>query len=661
MALGKKNRKRRKAKSSRPNLRVEALEQKVLLTTADIDVVRTGNDLTVVGMGDGGADIITLRSSLMSGNVEVEIMVDEEVGGKFDGTPDFTILQTVNVPTLEGQSAQLGGQFLGFRMDGKGGNDVIDASDLRNLEDTLLIGGDGNDTLIGGKKTRDQYLGGAGDDLVTNVDYLDTTNDPVLIDGGSGMNTLEFAPDSANGVTYTNTTFSMIRGTEKADNIDSSGFVPFKVDKDGKPTNEGVTVEGLGGNDTLIGSVGHDTLDGGSGNDTLSGLDGDDTLNGGDGKDTLKGGSGKDSLSGGSGDDSLDGGDGDDTLNGGSDNDRLDGGAGKDKLFGEGGNDTLIGGPGDDTIDGGDGTDTVDYSGSPGSVDVNLDKGKADNDGYGNKDTIANVENVTGSASDDKITGDGGDNTLKGSGGNDTIKGLGGNDNIEGGGGDDALEGGAGNDKIDGGAGNDSILGQSGDDNIKGGDGDDTINGDEKSEGSTGNDTIDGGGGNDDITGWNGDDVIMGGDGDDNLRGGFGNDMISGDKGSDVLDGGRGADFLEGGFNEFATDKLFFEYDQSGSEIADVVAVGGFAFRDEFVALVDFDDLGEETKDSKGNTVQVVNSGDGVAGGGSVSLAQRLDIRDELLFGGPNLILTDYDGGDGTNGDVLSFLDSQLP
>lgn len=57
---------------------------------------------------------------------------------------------------------------------------------------------------------------------------------------------------------------------------------------------DGATVNGLNGDDELLGFEGKDKLNGGSGDDTLDGGANKDTLNGGRGKDTLTGGTGSD-------------------------------------------------------------------------------------------------------------------------------------------------------------------------------------------------------------------------------------------------------------------------------------------------------------------------------------------------------------------------------
>ncbi|WP_293125906.1 calcium-binding protein [Microcoleus sp. bin38.metabat.b11b12b14.051] len=124
---------------------------------------------------------------------------------------------------------------------------------------------------------------------------------------------------------------------------------------------------GLGGNDTLQGSVAEDFLNGNAGNDFISGRAGDDLLSGGIGADTIagdegddviSGGEGNDLLRGGAGIDALNGNQGEDTLFGNEDNDVLQGGRGNDLLDGGAGNDLLIGDFGIDTLTGGPGNDT---------------------------------------------------------------------------------------------------------------------------------------------------------------------------------------------------------------------------------------------------------------------------------------------------------------
>ncbi len=140
--------------------------------------------------------------------------------------------------------------------------------------------------------------------------------------------------------------------------------------------NEGVRIEGFGGDDRLFSGVGRDELYGGIGDDWLSGGLGADVLDGGDGNDTVSyadinakvtvdlsvngrqqtGGAGQDRLI---SIENLIGTVRNDVLSGDQKANQLDGGAGNDQLFGRAGADILIGGEGNDLLDGGDGNDIL--------------------------------------------------------------------------------------------------------------------------------------------------------------------------------------------------------------------------------------------------------------------------------------------------------------
>jgi Ca2+-binding RTX toxin-like protein len=208
---------------------------------------------------------------------------------------------------------------------------------------------------------------------------------------------------------------------------------------------------------------------GNGGNDTLRGADGNDTLVGNSGDDSLVGGIGDDFLIGGSGNDVFDGtpsaaqndfdivsyyqedgsqgvvvnfatGIGTDTfgntdtyilvegVRGSQFADRLTGGNVANDSY-----ESFSGLKGDDTINGGSGADEVRYDadanngGGTGAVTVNLTTGIA-TDGFGNTDTLINVERVRGTAQADRITGLAAINDeFAGLAGNDTIDGAGGN------------------------------------------------------------------------------------------------------------------------------------------------------------------------------------------------------------------------------------------
>ncbi|WP_264181122.1 calcium-binding protein [Leisingera sp. McT4-56] len=168
----------------------------------------------------------------------------------------------------------------------------------------------------------------------------------------------------------------------------------------------------------------------------------------------------------------------------------LRGSAYADKFIGNGGRNIFRGLEGEDTLNGGGGRDEVRYDrddryGGSEGVTVKLNKGFAI-DGFGDRDTLRNFEDVRGSEFGDNITGNGGRNELEGLGGNDTLNGLGGNDTLLGGAGNDVLNGGAGNDTLKGGGGRDKLIGGAGDDLLSGGGMADRF----IFKGSFGNDTI---------------------------------------------------------------------------------------------------------------------------------------------------------------------------
>lgn len=146
------------------------------------------------------------------------------------------------------------------------------------------------------------------------------------------------------------------------------------------------------------------------------------------------------------------GGSGEDTITGNAAANNLDGGASNDKLYGKGGDDTLSGGAGNDTLDGGDHTDTADYQGTKHAVTVILSSNGTTfaTIASGDKDTLIDIENVSGSDVGDTLTGDDFANRIEGNEGADTLSGRGGIDTILGGAGNDRITGGDAVDTLDG-------------------------------------------------------------------------------------------------------------------------------------------------------------------------------------------------------------------
>ena len=170
---------------------------------------------------------------------------------------------------------------------------------------------------------------------------------------------------------------------------------------------------------------------------------------------TIDGMGGNDTITGGPGNDVLRGGLGDDTLYGGGGRNIIDGGAGNDLMVGSGDSDTYV-------VDSGNGT---------GSGDVVVEQPLGGTDTVQQDVPLywlpANVENLAmnlgavtgiGNALDNTITGQALNNEIGGGDGNDVLRGVDGNDLIYGGNGNDVLDGGSGADTMLGGAGNDRYV-----------------------------------------------------------------------------------------------------------------------------------------------------------------------------------------------------------
>lgn len=154
---------------------------------------------------------------------------------------------------------------------------VLDAPDGAATDDgyrldvgqSLLLGLDGDDTLIGGD-AGDRIDGGAGFDWIVGGDGDDE------IDGGSQYDTiLAGAGDDT------------VRGGHGCDEVRLGA---------GDDVFEDTPQSHKWGNDSVYGEAGNDTIIGDGGDDFLSGGAGDDVLSGGPGNDTLQGYTGADTF-----------------------------------------------------------------------------------------------------------------------------------------------------------------------------------------------------------------------------------------------------------------------------------------------------------------------------------------------------------------------------
>ncbi len=491
---------------------------------------------------------------------------------------------------------------------GEAGNDTLDASG--GNQPFFLLGGDGNDLLIGNASNQTFSADAGNDTIIGNGQH-----DRLQAFGLTGSVTLTDGLMTGLGI-------DVLNGIEMA--VLSAGNTALTIDA--HAFSGAMTLTGGAGNDSLIGGVGADVLSGGAGNDTLVGGAGNDSLTGDLGSDLLDGGLDNDSvidatngnvlvtttqiqwgkafgtdtyrnieglqIYGGNaankfnltvftGNASLFGGDGNDTLIGGS---------GNDSLSGDGGNDTLTGLLGNDTLAGGIGTDRLIESG--GSFTLAESLAGTFLSGRGT-DSVSNIEQVS-------LTGGSGNDILSTAGftGNVTLDGGAGNDLIQGGNGNDSLLGGSGNDSILGASGNDVLFGGNGSDTLSGDDGNDRVDGQTGSgdqvSGGLGNDVLRGGAGSGDLLVESGDvptltlapssltglgtdslsgfegaqlrggagnniidasrfvfmTTLWGGAGDDSLLGGAKSDELNGEDGNDTLIGGVSNDLLDGGVGQ---------------------------------------------------------------------------------------------------------------
>lgn len=152
---------------------------------------------------------------------------------------------TVNslIGTAEGETLDISLESLDFTVDGRGGNDVI-------------IGGGGQDRLQGGR----------GDDLIT------ASADDLLIDGGTGVDTVSFAGSGA-GV--------FVSLSDGALGPYPSGPITSRVVKNVE------NVVGTDHADFIAGNRSVNEIDGGAGNDRLQAFGSGDFLTGGRGADTF--------------------------------------------------------------------------------------------------------------------------------------------------------------------------------------------------------------------------------------------------------------------------------------------------------------------------------------------------------------------------------------
>ena len=462
---------------------------------ANADVVDGGGGNDTIDAAGGGDD------SLIGGSGSADRVVQSENSTQIISDTLLTGLSTDTLATFEQASLQSGAT-----------NALLDAGDWSGSGVTLdgfagtntLVGSAGNDVLFGGA--------GAVDRVDQTLDGTMSLDDTLLTGVGN---------DTLSGIERASLT-----GGAAGNLIDAGSFA-----------GRDVTLDGLGGNDTLVASTGseHDSLDAGAGtsdrvvkvSDTpllkltntlvTENMAIGDTLAGFEQASLVGGGSGNGI-------------------------DATGFTAGATTLAGLGGNDTLFGSPQNDALDAGAGSgDLIDRTISGGSLtmtDAQISVSGLDTD------TLTGFENASigGSGGPDSID-------LSGFSGPTTISANSGDDTLSGGGSADFLLGGGGvGDRVDETSDDDITL--AGDSLTVGAEGTDTLSGVESASlagGSSAN-VIDAANATVGfpvaIDGLAGADSLLGSFTSGTLLGGAGNDTLAPKGGNDSIAGGSEADRL---------------------------------------------------------------------------------------------------------------------
>ncbi|WP_088285346.1 calcium-binding protein [Ideonella sp. A 288] len=427
---------------------------------------------------------------------------------------------TVNLSGITGD----GSTGSGTALDGHGGTDT-----LRNIN--FVIGSPNNDTITGSTaRIFELFEGGTGNDVINGGAITDLTD-------GRNANRVSYSSAPQVGASQVGITVDLAAGT-------ASGSA-------GTDTLLNINqIQGSAFDDTLLGSdatAWSEQFRPAAGSDSIDGRGGEDWIrydNATVGVTVALGGAGATIAV-------ADGQGGIDTV---SNIEHVRGGDFADLLTGTNRTDLVerfIGDSGNDTINGQGGVDWVSYFDAPAGANVTIGAAGSASDGYGNTDTLLNIEQVRGSQFNDALTGSDGLvlESFEGRNGNDTIDGRGGPDQADyfyGGG--VVVDLGAGTATTDGFGGSDTLLNI---EHVRGAnDFDDSLTG------NAGANTLDGAGGNDYLVGAAGNDTLIGGAGRDSLIGGAGVDSMVGGQGDDaysvesltdvvVENVGEGADYVE--------------------------------------------------------------------------------------------------------------------
>ena len=295
-------------------------------TTSDI-VDHTGTDESEIILGTKSNNTINAGAG------------DDKVYGNYGadtlkgGAGDDTLYGNAGNDTLLGGAGDdtLYGNIGADTLKGGSGNDTLisdgESSSHKNtayaetLEggkgDDNLQGGAGNDTYVfnrgDGKDTIHDYDAyysrknyyNAGNDTLKFTEGITVDDILIIISGNNLIVALKEDGKTFSELSDKITIINWVHVNNKIENIEFSDGTSIKTDSllvatEGDDNlvfgNDDVTIDLLGGNDTIKTGSGDDTLKGGAGNDTITGNGGDDTLIGGLDDDRLEGGEGNDTY-----------------------------------------------------------------------------------------------------------------------------------------------------------------------------------------------------------------------------------------------------------------------------------------------------------------------------------------------------------------------------
>jgi Ca2+-binding RTX toxin-like protein len=160
---------------------------------------------------------------------------------------------------------------------GTDGDDVLVGEDGNNYSfhgyggNDTLVGANGNDTFDGGAGA-DTMRGGDGDDLFMYWGSDTPAGD--ILDGGDGFDDIVLHTAAGQNLALF-LTDAMRTNIEQVTGLDGTEYL------DARELTAGITLDGEGGSDYLVGGQGNDILVGGAGHDFLKGGGGYDILIGG--------------------------------------------------------------------------------------------------------------------------------------------------------------------------------------------------------------------------------------------------------------------------------------------------------------------------------------------------------------------------------------------